>query len=152
MIELIQEVLSKRECEELIDYHLNVELAPKDLTYNALSRTKVVDHILVKRIAREYSIDYNKAFLMRYETNTGSSLHYDNYSIENSKEVFYTWKKSAVIFLNDEFDGGELVYPKQGLTIKPVAGNMVIAPADDSTPHYVNPATNLRYVLVIRIN
>lgn len=36
---------------------------------------------------------------------------------------------SAVIYLNDNYEGGEISFPKQGITIKPSAGSMVIFPS-----------------------
>ena len=42
---------------------------------------------------------------------------------------------SVISFCNDDFDGGELVFPRQGITIKPEPGMMVIFPSTFTHPH-----------------
>lgn len=65
------------------------------------------------------------------------------------------WEKSldrdvsVVYFLNDDFAGGELVFPGLELVIKPEAGTLVCFPADHNYIHGVNPVTaGHRYTLV----
>jgi len=55
---------------------------------------------------------------------------------------------SAVVYLNDDFDGGELVFPKIGYSHKPVAGGCVIFPSHIGYSHYVDSVfTGERIVL-----
>lgn len=151
-IKFADKVLTLEQCNELISYLMGVSNDAPVLDYNSLKRTKVTDHEIVKTLAKNYDLKYDRAFVMHYPRGIGSPLHVDNYSVENKQEVAHSWKDSVVVFLNEDFDGGELVYPNQGITIKPKTGNMVVAPADFSTPHFVNPASLDRYVLVLRIN
>ena len=65
------------------------------------------------------------------------------------------WEKSldrdlsVVCFLNDDFAGGELVFPGLDLSIKPQSGTLVCFPADHNYIHGVNPVTSgHRYTLV----
>ena len=65
------------------------------------------------------------------------------------------WEKSldrdlsVVYFLNDDFEGGELVFPALELVVKPQAGTLVCFPADHNYIHGVNPVTaGHRYTLV----
>ena len=57
------------------------------------------------------------------------------------------WRKSldrdlsVVYFLNDAFEGGELVFPALGLVIKPQAGTMVCFPSTHEYLHGVSPVT-----------
>jgi len=56
---------------------------------------------------------------------------------------------SIVYFLNDDFAGGELVFPQLDLTIKPAAGTLVCFPSDHNYIHGVQPVTSgHRYTLV----
>lgn len=56
---------------------------------------------------------------------------------------------SVVYFLNDDFTGGELVFPDLALTIRPTAGTLVCFPSDHNYVHGVNPvSTGHRYTLV----
>ena len=152
-IKFAENSLTPKQCDELIIHLIQFsDKAPADLNYNTLTRVRVTDHEVVKHLAKTYNLSYSKAFVMHYPSGIGSPLHVDNYSIENKVEVTHSWKESVIVFLNENFDGGELIYPNQGLTIKPRTGNMLIAPADLSSPHFVKPASSDRYVLVLRIN
>lgn len=44
---------------------------------------------------------------------------------------------SIVVYLNDDYEGGELSFPEQGVLIKPEAGSMVIFPS--YSPYYHDP-------------
>ena len=149
-IRFYEHALSESECNELIRYLYKTSILT-DLDYNKLKRTRALEHDIVKKLSKKYDIDFDRAFIMKYNANIGSPTHTDNYSIENNQEVFNSWKYSGIVFLNQDFEGGELVYPDQGITIKPITGNMLIAPADEGAPHFVTPPSSDRYVLVLRI-
>jgi predicted 2-oxoglutarate/Fe(II)-dependent dioxygenase YbiX len=56
---------------------------------------------------------------------------------------------SVVYFLNDDFVGGELVFPEMNWVIKPAAGTLVCFPSDHHYVHGVNPVTaGHRYTVV----
>lgn len=58
----------------------------------------------------------------------------------------------AVIYLTDtnDYDGGELVYPKIGLTLKPERGSIAIHPREPDYTHSVSKVTRgVRCVLVM---
>ncbi len=56
---------------------------------------------------------------------------------------------SVVYFLNDNFIGGELVFPELDLIIKPEAGTLVCFPSDHYYIHGVNPViSGHRYTIV----
>jgi len=57
---------------------------------------------------------------------------------------------SAIYYLNGDFEGGELVFPRHGLTIKPRIGLLVAFPGDGDHMHEVVPVrTGFRYTLPI---
>lgn len=57
---------------------------------------------------------------------------------------------SALLYLNHDFDGGELVFDQQGLEIKPHEGLLVVFPSDHAYTHRVNAVrSGRRYVLAI---
>lgn len=76
---------------------------------------------------------------------TGSSnyLHMDNFEndrvkgpiLKDNSEDDY----SSILYLNDDFTGGELYFPKQEISITPLAGSIAIFKGDDSKPHQVLP-------------
>jgi hypothetical protein len=65
--------------------------------------------------------------------------------LPNGKEV---WRKSidrdlsVVYFLNEEFTGGELVFPDYDIVVKPETGAMICFPSTHNYLHGVNPVTS----------
>jgi hypothetical protein len=57
---------------------------------------------------------------------------------------------SAIYYLNDAFDGGEIVFERQGLVVKPRRGLLVAFPSDRDHVHEVYPVrSGLRYTMPI---
>jgi hypothetical protein len=56
---------------------------------------------------------------------------------------------AAVIYLNDDYTYGEVIFPEQGLELKPKPGSMLMFSSGETHPHGVNPPGPgpLRYVL-----
>ena len=55
---------------------------------------------------------------------------------------------SILCYLNQNFDGGEVVFPSQDMTLKPETGTMLIFPNSFLFPHFVAPVFgNTRYAL-----
>lgn len=58
------------------------------------------------------------------------------------------YKVSGLIFLNENFKGGDLIFPRQRLRIKPESGMGVFYPRGEDFPHYVEPVLEgTRYVV-----
>jgi predicted 2-oxoglutarate/Fe(II)-dependent dioxygenase YbiX len=56
---------------------------------------------------------------------------------------------SLIIYLNQDFEGGELVFPKLAITIKPRQGMLLGFPSNHHFLHGVNPTTKgTRYAIV----
>jgi hypothetical protein len=55
---------------------------------------------------------------------------------------------SAVIYLNDQYEGGEIRFPQSGVTLKPEAGSIVFFPSNFIYVHEVAPIkSGVRYSL-----
>jgi len=70
--------------------------------------------------------------VLRYQPGQRFGLHVDNISGHG------TWgarQLSAVCFLNDDFEGGQLEFPRQKRKIQPQAGRLVLFPANFCFPH-----------------
>jgi hypothetical protein len=81
--------------------------------------------------------------------------HVDAETLYKDDSGIEIWEKtldrdiSIVYFLNDDFVGGELVFPELELVIKPQAGTLVCFPSDHNYIHGVNPVTSgHRYSIV----
>lgn len=67
--------------------------------------------------------------------------HYDGEALWVNPDGTKQWKKSidrdisTVLFLNDDFEGGEFVFPKYRIRIKPEPGLLIAFP---STHHYLH--------------
>lgn len=70
--------------------------------------------------------------LVRYHKGGFFKTHVD---VTRDHPVLGHRRLSLVLFCNDDFDGGELVFPRQGLTIKPETGLMVMFPSGFTHPH-----------------
>ncbi len=54
----------------------------------------------------------------------------------------------AIIYLNDDFDGGETYYPQHNFSVKPKIGRLAIHPGDSDHEHGVSEIkNNTRYTL-----
>lgn len=75
-------------------------------------------------------------------------------SEEEEKEINYKTPSgfpsreiSSVFYWNDDYDGGEISFPKQNIKIKPSSGLLIIFPSNRDFPHEVFPVKNgVRYV------
>lgn len=77
--------------------------------------------------------------VLRYKAGEEYHLHIDEI---NSRRV------SAILFLNDNFEGGNVEFPRQKVTIKPVTGTVILFPSNYAYPHRVLPPDNTRYAVV----
>lgn len=74
--------------------------------------------------------------LLRYRQGGFFNEHVD---VMRDHPVLGHRRLSFVLFCNDGFDGGELVFPRQGLTIKPKTGDLVLFPSNFTHPHASKP-------------
>ena len=63
--------------------------------------------------------------------------------------LFMTRKVSIVYYFNDDYEGGEIIFPRFGVEIKPKANQLAIFPANYMYNHNVNKVTKgTRYSMV----
>ena len=61
-----------------------------------------------------------------------------------------TVKWASVIYLNDDFEGGELNYEEIGIKFKPMAGALIFHKGDDAKyRHSVDSIVGMRYNLIL---
>jgi len=64
--------------------------------------------------------------------------HADSQNMDGTKKAGCSeFLVSAVVYINDDFEGGELVFPKVEYSYKPVAGSCIIFPSNIEYSHYV---------------
>ena len=73
--------------------------------------------------------------IKKYNTNAYMGPHVDSTDRTISKMPTI----SIVIYLNDDYEGGEIKFPNQNISIKPEAGSMVIFPSYEPYVHDPQP-------------
>ena len=78
------------------------------------------------------------------DDNQQHDLHTDVTNIESTKRFL-----AIVCYLNDNFDGGETIFPHFSLQVKPKKGTILLFPCTWSYLHKGNPSTNgyAKYIL-----
>ena len=70
-----------------------------------------------------------------------NTIHIDNYYYDENGDLKikdgYSKDKSAMLYLSDNYEGGELYFPNQNFSIKPQAGTVIFFEGDGSKPHGV---------------
>jgi len=83
--------------------------------------------------------------LLKYGGGAEYHAHHDHFHT-NSRSL------SLVAFVNDNYTGGELVFPRFNVTIKPKKGTIVLFPSNFPYLHIANPVgvgnTDVKYSLV----
>ena len=82
--------------------------------------------------------------------------HNDGEAVEHDPERYvWEWRRtvdrdiSVVWYLNEDFDGGELVFPPFQLSIRPATGMVVTFPSTHEYAHTAKPVTRgMRYAVV----
>lgn len=104
----------------------------------ALCRNKV--HEFVEKCYNE-TVYPNTSTLVMWKEGKSMAIHKDN-GYENDKEQFWMRKYSAVLYLNDDYDGGETIILKENsdeveIENKPKKGSAIIFRSDESCLHGV---------------
>lgn len=82
----------------------------------------------------EFSTLHNYVY---WETGKEMLPHYDNVPGEHLHPVMY----GCVLYLNDNFTGGQLWYPNLGVEYTPVAGELIIHPGHREYSHGIRKVT-----------
>jgi predicted 2-oxoglutarate/Fe(II)-dependent dioxygenase YbiX len=109
------------------------------------------DHCIRNFINPFYGIevsDREPSLILHYGAGGHYIPHVDSETLYKDDIGLEMWEKtlerdlSLVYFLNDDFEGGELVFPDLDLKIKPQAGTLVCFPSDHHYVHGVNPVVS----------
>lgn len=160
---VISNVIRKGDCDFLVSHidHLwdNRELEPRGLLKHRLMRyydTKInnITHeyaLAVKELVKRYLDPQQDLVTADY----GIFVSHDGYEMAphidtvNDYGLFDYLEIAAVLYLNDEYEGGEIYFPNLGYSYAPRKGDLVIFPANDEKYlHGVNKVLNgNRYTL-----
>ena len=81
--------------------------------------------------------------IQRIREGSGMDVHLDRSNfVEQQNSV------GIAVYINDNFDGGEIYYPNRNLSYKPVRGSLICHPGNAKYTHGVNKVIgNDRYIL-----
>jgi len=84
--------------------------------------------------------------LLRYQT----GHHFDEHVDQMVGATAYGQRLiTAILYLNDDYEGGELLLPQQSLVYKPKAGSLILFPSGFCYPHASNRiARGTKYAVV----
>lgn len=120
-----------------------------DETIEKLSR-QCLDLYMQHYFLQPYEYEYIGCKMLFYPPHSFSPMHYDDELVANDGGNIGSARPIIfLIYLNDNFEAGETIFPQQELAIKPKKGAVTIFPASYMYPHTTNPTEgNLRYVLL----
>lgn len=90
-----------------------------------------------KDYANRFNIEYSEPApisISKYQIGADMGPHVDYHGEPNIEPLM-----SAVTYLNDDLEGGELKFPEQGVTIKPKAGSIIVFPSVEPFYHQSLP-------------
>jgi hypothetical protein len=95
-----------------------------------------------KRFAIREPMFHENYQLLKYSAGEGYTEHYDGYTAIGRSI-------SAVCYLNDDFEGGEIEFVNFKVKIKPQPGMMILFPSNYAYRHIAHPVTaGKKYALV----
>lgn len=132
---------------------LTCDLEPEDLPFKGVEYLglKMAEEYFSNFLPIPYDLFIEAFTLLRYPENTYCELHCDREWVKNgNKEVVRLI--NLIIFLNDDFVGGNLIFQDQNLVFGPTVGNAVGFPCSFLVPHRVSMVLNgVRDVLSLSI-
>ena len=97
-----------------------------------------------KTISDHYKNEYyvKSMFFSKMVQGARNTLHMDNWyeTFDNKLKPrpFNREDRSGLLYLNDDYEGGELYFPFQDFTYKPPAGTFIFFEGNKDVPHEVN--------------
>lgn len=141
--------------ESSIDYwngkciHYNDINIPKDIKY-ILKQTCLGMRKFISINTPSISYLYSECpQIVRWKDGDEMTPHADNIEQDNVTPNASPWRSfGGVIYLNSNFEGGKIYYPKLGIEVTPKAGMVVLHPADLKYTHGVSKVTHgTRYTI-----
>ena len=79
-----------------------------------------------------YILPMGEIPIREWAAGSGMGPHCDNY------DGHTTLAFSMIVYLNDDYDGGEIEFPNHGISLKPQEGSLIIFPSTEPYLHKVN--------------
>jgi hypothetical protein len=111
---------------------------------------KITDRWVKKRVNQfrfdatmQAIVSFNKKLypnytdLVHWPVGKSMDVHGDSHYLDGSEGLFPYRVVSGVLYLNDNYSGGETYFPSQNVHVKPETGKLVLFPSNLDYPHGV---------------
>lgn len=104
----------------------------------AIAVKEALDSLVLDYAANTDTVNYgylkDAFFIKKYNSGVGMGNHFDKYpDVDNETTL------SAVIYINDDYEGGEIYFTDYDLAIKPEAGSILFFPSTEDYMHESKP-------------
>lgn len=153
LIVLLDKFLDKEDCKRILELQIQLENSTtstnriKDYRKSLVTLVDEEDSIIKKvkkKIAKSFGLDgkgMEKMQLQKYPEGGYYKEHFDAKSEDHyQKDKSFSQRKySIIIYLNDDFIGGETVFPKKNISVKPLQGRLLLFSNMLNETNYVHP-------------
>ena len=153
IIILSDKFLDKEDCQKVLNLQKKLENATtsknriKDYRNSVVTLVDEEDDVIKevkKKIAKLFGLDGNdmeKLQLQKYPKGGYYKEHFDAKSEDHFQkdESFSQRKYSIIIYLNDDFIGGETIFPKKNISVKPLQGRLLLFSNLLNETNYIHP-------------
>lgn len=100
----------------------------------------------------------NEPSIVRWLPGNGQAPHADKQLPDGSPNLYPQNDIASLVYLNDDYQGGDIWFPNQNISIKPTRNSLIFFPGDLNFLHGVTPVKNrVRYTMpsfwkVLKIN
>lgn len=100
----------------------------------------------------------NQPSIVRWLPGNGQAPHADKQLPDGSPNLYPQNDIASLVYLNDDYEGGDIWFPNQNISIKPNKSSLIFFPGDLNFLHGVTPVKNrVRYTMpsfwkVLKIN
>jgi predicted 2-oxoglutarate/Fe(II)-dependent dioxygenase YbiX len=137
--------------DDTISWGSNSMAGIPDKVTSSLGSEKPEAHAILKkaidRVQQEIEfyfgrpLETNSAGIRRWDAGEFQPLHADGEDPEGHPNEAFIVDYGAVIYLNDDYEGGEIYFPDHNLDFKPSAGTLVFFPSNTMYIHGVREIT-----------
>ena len=144
------------EYRDCVDFKYKKSDIIDDVTPSGLKLHELADDTVYRQMqaVKDYTRRYNIGELRYWEATNyvryGEGQHFQEH---HDHGYSYNCVVSLVSFPNDDYEGGELYFRLQNVTIKPKAGEMYIFPSNFMYPHRAMPVkSGVKYSMVTMLD
>lgn len=96
----------------------------------------------------DIELSKNAPSMVRWLVGNGQAPHADKQLPDGTPNMYPQNDIASLVYINDDYEGGEIFFPNQGLQFKPPRNSLIFFPGDVNFLHGVTTVTNgTRYTM-----